>query len=146
MVPEQKTAIFLCDMQNKFQNTVRYFPDIVTVSQRLLKAGKSLDMPVTVTEQHPEVVPAPRKKEKKSCLSAFPELLFGFERMKARGAWLTTSESVILGLLGGSADPKFMEFHKLFMEPAPDSGLLGFPKIGTLHEESEPAKLTGIPS
>ncbi|KAL3221146.1 hypothetical protein MRX96_029492 [Rhipicephalus microplus] len=50
----------------------------------------------------------------------------GFERMKASGAWLTTSESVILSLLGGSSHPKFKEVQKLIMESAPDSGLLGF--------------------
>ncbi|KAH9383651.1 hypothetical protein HPB48_025356 [Haemaphysalis longicornis] len=50
----QKTAIFLCDMQEKFRKTIQYFPQIVAVSQRLLKAGRALDMTVIVTEQYPK--------------------------------------------------------------------------------------------
>ena len=50
--------------------------------------------------------------------------LYSFERMKAAGAWLTTSESVILGLLGNSTHPKFKEVQKLIIESAPDSGLV----------------------
>lgn len=49
---------------------------------------------------------------------------FAFQRMKASGAWLTTSESVLLSLVGDSAHPKFKDIQKLIMEPAPDSGLL----------------------
>ncbi|CAN8004348.1 unnamed protein product [Ixodes hexagonus] len=188
----QKTAVFLCDMQDKFRNTIRYFPEIVAVSQRLLKAGKALDMPVIVTEQYPKglgrTVPelglsdypdlCPVEKTQFSMVTSevaqkltdakvdsvvlcgiethvcvqntalallekgfnvhvvvdacssrtMVDRFFGFERMKASGAWLTTSESVILGLLGGSAHPKFKELQKLIMEPAPDSGLLTFLK------------------
>lgn len=50
--------------------------------------------------------------------------MFAFERMKASGAWLTTSESVILGLVGDSAHPKFRDVQKLIMTSAPESGLL----------------------
>lgn len=46
------------------------------------------------------------------------------ERMKQAGAWLTTSESVILGLVGDSAHPKFRDCQKLIMTSAPDTGLL----------------------
>lgn len=53
---------------------------------------------------------------------------FAFERMKASGAWLTTSESVLLGLVGDSAHPKFREVQKLIWDPAPDSGLLSLYK------------------
>ncbi|CAG2180600.1 unnamed protein product, partial [Oppiella nova] len=50
--------------------------------------------------------------------------MFAFERMKAAGAWLTTSESVILGLVGDASSPHFKECQKLIMQSAPDSGLL----------------------
>lgn len=186
----QKTAIFLCDMQEKFSKTIQYFPQIVAVSQRLLRAGRALDMTVIVTEQYPKglghSVPElglaefpdikPIEKTQFSMMTAevtqtmqekgldsvvlcgiethvcvqntalallergfnvhvavdacssrtMVDRFFGFERMKASGAWLTTSESVILSLLGGSSHPKFKEVQKLIMESAPDSGLLGF--------------------
>lgn len=48
-----QTAVFLCDMQEKFRATIQYFPEIVEVSSRLLNAAKILDIPVFVTEQYP---------------------------------------------------------------------------------------------
>lgn len=190
----KKTAIFLCDMQEKFRNTVRFFPEIVSVSQRLLKVGKTLDMPIVVTEQYPkglghsvpelglseypDVKPIAKTQfsmvteevarqlnerspeidsvvlcgiETHVCIQntalsllekgfnvhivvdacssrTMVDRMFAFERMKASGAWLTTSESVILGLLGGSHHPKFKDVQKFIMEPAPDSGLLDYKK------------------
>ena len=50
--------------------------------------------------------------------------MFALDRMKRAGAFITTSESVILGLVGDSAHPKFREVQKLIMESAPDTGLL----------------------
>ncbi|KFM78382.1 Isochorismatase domain-containing protein 2, mitochondrial, partial [Stegodyphus mimosarum] len=52
--------------------------------------------------------------------------IYSFQRMKAMGAWLTTSESVILGLVGDAAHPKFKEVQKIIRDPAPESGLLSF--------------------
>ena len=48
-----------------------------------------------------------------------------FERMKQAGAFLTTSESVILGLLSDAAHPKFRDVQKLIMESSGDTGLIG---------------------
>ena len=39
------------------------------------------------------------------------------------GAFLTTSECVILGLAPDAANPKFKGLQKLVMEPALDTGL-----------------------
>lgn len=50
--------------------------------------------------------------------------MFAFDRMKQSGAFLTTSESAILGLVGGSDHAKFKEVQKLIMEHAPDSELV----------------------
>jgi len=50
--------------------------------------------------------------------------MYSFQRMKAMGAWLTTSESIILGLVGDASHPKFKEVQRLIRDPAPDSGLL----------------------
>jgi len=169
---------------------IQYFPAIVEVSSRVLRAAKILDMPVVVTEQYPKglgpTVPElgiqefpdvkPVAKTQFSMLtkdilqklrSDYPQVnsivlcgieahvcvqgtalqaikdgfevhvvvdgcssrsmvdrMFAFERMKAAGAWLTTSESVILGLVGDASHPKFKDCQKLIMETAPDSGLL----------------------
>lgn len=48
------TALFICDIQEKFRNMIQFFPGIVEVSSRLLKAAKILDLPVVVTEQYPK--------------------------------------------------------------------------------------------
>ncbi|XP_054721013.1 LOW QUALITY PROTEIN: isochorismatase domain-containing protein 2-like [Uloborus diversus] len=58
--------------------------------------------------------------------------MYSFQRMKAMGAWLTTSESVILGLAGDAAHPKFKDLQRLIREPAPDSGLLSLLQQPTL--------------
>merc|ERR1719431_1208714 len=51
---------------------------------------------------------------------------FALERLKQVGAFLTTSERVILGLAADSSHPKFKGLQKLVMKSAPDTGLLNF--------------------
>ncbi|KAM3717065.1 Heat shock protein [Dirofilaria immitis] len=53
--------------------------------------------------------------------------MFGLRQMEVAGAVLTTSECVILGLLGGADHPKFREVQKTIIELAPDTGLLQYP-------------------
>lgn len=48
------TSFFLCDMQEKFMKTIRYFDDIVSVQQRLIAAANTLNIPLIVTEQYPQ--------------------------------------------------------------------------------------------
>jgi len=48
------TAFLLCDIQEKFQAAVKYFPEICVVAKRLLTAAKCLDVPVIATEQYPK--------------------------------------------------------------------------------------------
>lgn len=50
--------------------------------------------------------------------------MFALDRMKRAGAYITTSESVILGLVADSAHPNFRQVQKLILESAPDTGLL----------------------
>ncbi|XP_064236861.1 isochorismatase domain-containing protein 2 isoform X2 [Aotus nancymaae] len=51
--------------------------------------------------------------------------LVALARMRQSGAFLSTSEGLILQLVGDAANPQFKEIQKLIKEPAPDSGLLG---------------------
>ncbi len=53
MVPKN-SALFLCDMQEKFRPSIKYFNEIVFNSNRLLQAAKLLNMPVFCTEQYPK--------------------------------------------------------------------------------------------
>ena len=50
----RSSALFLCDMQEKFRTTISYFPEIVQVAERMLKTADILDVPVVVTEQYPK--------------------------------------------------------------------------------------------
>lgn len=58
----------------------------------------------------------------KSC--AFLFRMYALQRIRQAGAHLTTSESIILGLVRDSSHPKFKDIQKLIMEVAPDSALL----------------------
>lgn len=49
----KRTVFFLCDMQERFCLTVRFFEEVVTVANKLLRASKLLDIPLVVTEQYP---------------------------------------------------------------------------------------------
>lgn len=51
--------------------------------------------------------------------------LVAMARMRQSGAFLSTSEALILQLVGDAAHPRFKEIQKIIKEPAPDSGLLG---------------------
>lgn len=50
----KNSALFICDIQEKFRKTVQYFPQIINVAGRLLAGANVLDMPVIVTEQYPK--------------------------------------------------------------------------------------------
>ncbi|OWF53085.1 isochorismatase domain-containing protein 2-like [Mizuhopecten yessoensis] len=50
--------------------------------------------------------------------------MFAYQRIKEAGAFLTTSESMLLSLCNDASHPKFKPIQKLIWESAPDSGLL----------------------
>ncbi|KAK7802060.1 hypothetical protein U0070_023959 [Myodes glareolus] len=185
ILPES-SILFLCDMQEKFRPSIAYFPQIVSVAARMLKAARLLDVPVLLTEQYPQGL-GPTVPElgaqgirpvSKTCFSMVPTLqkeldgrpqlrsvlLCGIEtqvcilntaldlldrglqvhvvvdacssrsqvdrlvalaRMRQSGAFLSTSEALILQLVRDAAHPQFKEIQKIIKEPVPDSGLLG---------------------
>jgi len=183
------TALFLCDMQEKFRPMISYFNQVVLNSNRVLHAAKVMDMPVLISEQYPKGLghtAAEIELEKfnltahsKTCFTmCFTDLLeelksqqpdtrsiilcgietqacihhttldllelgydvhipvdcassrsmtdrvFGLQRLRDSGAFLTTSEGLILGLAPDAADPKFRQLQKLVMEPAHETGLV----------------------
>ncbi|KAI6189039.1 Marb-1 [Aphelenchoides besseyi] len=48
------TALLVCDLQEKFRNSILYFPQIVSVAKRLIDAATLLDMQILATEQYPK--------------------------------------------------------------------------------------------
>jgi len=50
--------------------------------------------------------------------------MYALQRMKEAGAYISTSESMILMLARDAKHPKFKELQKCIWDPAPDSGLL----------------------
>jgi nicotinamidase-related amidase len=52
------------------------------------------------------------------------ERKYAFSHLKQANCWVTTTESVILSLTGGSCHPKFKELQKLIKEEGPDTGLV----------------------
>ncbi|KAG7171609.1 isochorismatase domain-containing protein 2-like [Homarus americanus] len=206
LVP-QNTCLFLCDMQEKFRNNIQYFPQIVEISNRLLRAFKLLDLPIVCTEQYPKGlgntvaelgvaehnVPVFDKTKFSMCLPPIQEIIkdkeiksvvlcgieahvcvqqttldllesgldvhvvvdacssrsmtdrmYSFERLRDSGAFLTTSESVILGLAGGSSHPLFKQLQKIIWESAPDTGLLAArqqPLVAAITDSTATARL-----
>ncbi|XP_062947107.1 isochorismatase domain-containing protein 2 isoform X1 [Cynocephalus volans] len=51
--------------------------------------------------------------------------LVALARMRQSGAFLSTSEGLILQLVSDATHPQFKEIQKVIKDPAPDSGLLG---------------------
>ncbi|KAA0703124.1 Isochorismatase domain-containing protein 2 [Triplophysa tibetana] len=50
--------------------------------------------------------------------------LFALSRLKQSGAFLTTTEGVLLQLVQNAKHPNFKEIQKLLAHPSPDTGLL----------------------
>ncbi|KRZ45739.1 Dual specificity mitogen-activated protein kinase kinase 6 [Trichinella pseudospiralis] len=199
------SLLLICDMQERFRNTIKYFPAILQVAQRLLEGSKLLGLPVVATEQYPKGlhilfhsklfatalssiqlllglgrtvaeldlakynVPVFEKtcfsmlqcdKVASHIQSQFSDrktvILCGIEahvciyqttidlleknfnvhlvvdaissrnqvdrQLERLGAFLTTNECVLLGLVQDAGKPQFREVQKLIMNLTPDSG------------------------
>ena len=53
-IAAKTSALFLCDMQEGFRKTIKYYPQILEVSRRMCEGAKTLGMPIVVTEQYPK--------------------------------------------------------------------------------------------
>ncbi|XP_038598495.1 isochorismatase domain-containing protein 1 [Tachyglossus aculeatus] len=188
------TVFLCCDLQDRFRPAVKYFGDIISVSQRLLQGARLLGLPVVVTEQYPKglgatveeldlsgaaaatagvraVVPKTRFSmlvpaveavlddlpglrsavlfgvETHVCVQqtalelvarglevhvvadatssrSMMDRMFALERLARAGAVVTTSEAVLLQLVGDKEHPKFKDVQALIKAGAPESGLL----------------------
>lgn len=49
-----RTALLVCDMQEKFRTSISHFNAITTVSSRLIQAAKVLQVPIVITEMYPK--------------------------------------------------------------------------------------------
>ena len=50
----ERSLLFLCDMQERFRPSIKYFAQIVETSNKLLQACQLLEIPFVVTEQYPK--------------------------------------------------------------------------------------------
>lgn len=53
-VDPQRTALFLCDIQERFSKAIHHWDHLVATAHKILKAASILDLPVYATEQAPK--------------------------------------------------------------------------------------------
>ncbi|XP_057369256.1 zinc finger protein 836-like isoform X2 [Daphnia carinata] len=53
-IPVDKTAVFLCDLQEKFRPAMLHFSEVVSNAKKLVESTKILGIPLIVTEQYPQ--------------------------------------------------------------------------------------------
>ncbi|KAJ2938161.1 hypothetical protein O0L34_g18502 [Tuta absoluta] len=49
-----KTAFLLCDVQEIFRKSIKHYGEVVKVSNKMITASKTLNIPVYVSEQYPK--------------------------------------------------------------------------------------------
>ena len=54
IINTSRTALLLCDIQEKFRPHIRFFENMVDNTSRVLKAAEVVDLPVIITEQYPK--------------------------------------------------------------------------------------------
>lgn len=51
-----ETAVFICDVQERFRPVIALYPAVIDTSRRMIKAANALSMPIIVTEQYPKAL------------------------------------------------------------------------------------------
>uniref|UniRef100_A0A8D2DVI7 Isochorismatase domain containing 2 n=1 Tax=Sciurus vulgaris TaxID=55149 RepID=A0A8D2DVI7_SCIVU len=110
------SILFLCDMQERFRHSIVHFPQIVSVAARMLR-HTTLDLLERGLQVHVVVDACSSRSQ--------VDRLMALARMRQSGAFLSTSEGLIMQLVRDAAHPQFKEIQKIIKEPVPDSGLLG---------------------
>ncbi|VEL22054.1 unnamed protein product [Protopolystoma xenopodis] len=49
-----RTALLICDIQEKFRTSISHFDAVVLVTKRMLDASRILKMPAFITEMYPK--------------------------------------------------------------------------------------------
>ena len=52
----ERCALLVCDLQERFADSIRHFPTVVSNAERMLKTARILDLRVLATEQYPKVI------------------------------------------------------------------------------------------
>uniref|UniRef100_A0A0N5AT09 Isochorismatase domain-containing protein 1 n=1 Tax=Syphacia muris TaxID=451379 RepID=A0A0N5AT09_9BILA len=184
-ISAEKSALLICDIQEKFSPHIVCFKEMVENCKRLIDVAALLNMKIVATEQYPKGlgktvsqleideynVPVFEKLQFTMCL---PQLMkeiegvksvilcgvechvcilqtvldmldkgisvyvvadatssrsktdrfFGIRQMERAGAVVTTTETILLGLIGGADHPKFKEVQKIIKTPSADTKLL----------------------
>ncbi|XP_055488816.1 isochorismatase domain-containing protein 1 isoform X2 [Leucoraja erinacea] len=113
------TVFFCCDMQERFRPAIKYFGDIISVGQRLTHVciqQTALDLIGRGLEVH-IVADATSSR-------SMMDRMFALERLARTGIIVTTSEAVLLQLIGDKEHLHFKEIQNLIKASAPQSGLL----------------------
>lgn len=50
------TALFVCDVQERFRAVIHNYAAVIDTSQRLVRAADALSLPIIVTEQYPKAL------------------------------------------------------------------------------------------
>lgn len=53
LVPS-RSYLFVCDIQERFRSSIKFFDEIILTSSRLIHASQIMQIPIIVTEQYPK--------------------------------------------------------------------------------------------
>ncbi len=75
LLDSKHTAVFVCDLQEKFEPSILHFKTIVNNTGRVLEAAEILGIPVLATEQYPKVTVLNVSAQKMAISTIFDRVL-----------------------------------------------------------------------